>query len=393
LLVYKNKLLCFGKKKSPLTTFVKNYQHPIYLYDWPSILERLEHLQKAIPRAEIYYAMKANANEKILRSFRSAGVGLDVVSGGELKKALRLGFSPQKIIFSGVGKTVAELELSIKKKIQQINVESIQELERIGQIAKRLKQKANIAFRMNPDVDALTHPYITTGIHENKFGMEESALPELLAILTKYSKYLELRGLTMHIGSQLRDLHPLEDALKKMLPLYANLRRHSFALESFDVGGGLGISYTDDNDDLKMIDQYGALINRILGELQCRILCEPGRILVGAAGVLIARVEYIKTTPRKKFIVLDTGMHHLLRPALYQAHHRVLPLRQFSDRPSINYDIVGPICESSDVLGRNRMMSEVRAGEFLAIADVGAYGFTMASRYNEHELPKEILLK
>jgi diaminopimelate decarboxylase len=369
---------------------------PLYVYDLDDISLRYRALESALnqtPHA-IHYAMKANANPGILKLLGSLGSGVDTVSGGEIRLALAAGFKPEDIIFSGVGKTVSELELAIDLRIKQINVESPQELERIARIAARKNQKADIAFRLNPDVNPQTHPYITTGFRENKFGMDESAFPVLLDTLTKASRHLRLRGLTMHIGSQLLDLSALEEAMSKTANVFRTLKAAGHAdLDRVDIGGGLGIDYSssDDRAEFERLNAYGSLIQRAFGGLHCEILLEPGRVLVARAGLLIGEVQYIKEAPAKTFAILNTGMHHLLRPALYGARHRVLPLHKRETAPR-RYDIVGPICESSDVLARDVDLGELRQGDFVAIADAGAYGFSMASRYNAHELPDELLV-
>lgn len=393
-LVYRNGELHFGEEELfPLSSLAAGRSQPFYVYDLDAMRTRARALKGALSHLEVHYAMKANASERILNTFREEGLGVDVVSGGEIKRALACGFTPEDVIFSGVGKTRAELELAIGLGIKQINVESPQELRRIVEIARALVKRPRIAFRINPDVDAETHPYITTGFRENKFGMDESFLPELASILNDSGKFVELCGLTLHIGSQLRNLAPLEDAIRKTLPLFHALRGQGLPLRTFDVGGGLGIPYTEEHTipskDLELLEGYGAMLRRLFADFGGTVLCEPGRILVGSSGALVGEVQYVKESHRS-FLILNTGVHHLLRPALYQAYHRILPLQENSSRELRTYDIVGPICESSDVLGRERELREVRQGEFLAIADAGAYGFTMASLYNEHPLPDQI---
>ncbi len=355
--------------------------------------QRARALKATLPGLEIHYAMKANGANRILRTFRSEGTGIDTVSGGEIRHALAVGFPPGEIIFSGVGKTRTELELAIGLGIKQINVESPQELQRIIALARALGKKPRCAFRVNPDVDAKTHPYITTGFRENKFGMGDHFLPELRLILASAGDAVELVGLTLHIGSQLQDLAPLEDAIRKTLPIFYSLQEEGHPMRTFDVGGGLGIRYQEEHTlpprDLALIEEYGALLRRALKGFAGQVLCEPGRILVGSCGTLVGEVQYLKETPDRNFVILNTGMHHLLRPALYQAHHRILPLVLHPDRQIKRYDVVGPICESSDVLGKERELQEIFQGEFLAIADAGAYGYSMATLYNEHPLPKE----
>jgi diaminopimelate decarboxylase len=383
-----------------LETLARAHTNPIYVYDLDNIAARYRALEIALSghRHSIHYAVKANANAGILSLLRSLGSGVDTVSGGEIRLALKAGFRPDQIIFSGVAKTVAELEFAISIGIKQINIESPQELVRIASIAKRLGQSADIAFRLNPDVNPQTHPYITTGFRENKFGMDESTLPELLATLKKAGSSLRLRGLTMHIGSQLLELESLGEAMKKTARVFRELRGGDWSsaghsLDRIDIGGGLGIDYTSPSEqaEFERMQTYGALAKREFADLDCEILLEPGRILVGRAGLLIGEVQYIKSSPAKTFAILNTGMHHLMRPALYGAKHRVLPLVRRPE-PIFSYDVVGPICESSDVLAKNIELPEIHQGDYLAMADAGAYGYSMASRYNAHELPDEILI-
>jgi diaminopimelate decarboxylase len=254
-------------------------------------------------------------------------------------------------------------------------------------------KKPRVAFRVNPDVDAKTHPYITTGFRENKFGMGDHFVPELRAILREGAGAVELVGLTLHIGSQLTDLAPIEDAICKTVPIYDLFRSDGHPMRTFDVGGGIGIPYREEHTippkEIELLAQYGALLRRALPGFDGRVLCEPGRVLVGSCGTLVGEVQYLKETPDRTFVILNTGMHHLMRPALYQAYHRMMPLVLNESRAIRVYDVVGPICESSDVLGKDREMREIRQDEFLAIADAGAYGYTMASNYNEHAFPQE----
>lgn len=393
-LIYKNGSLHFGEEKfCSLLPLAQSQSQPFYLYDLDGMRARVRAMHKLRPGIQIHYAMKANGAERILKAFREEGTGVDTVSGGEIKIALAAGFQPNQIIFSGVGKTKAELELAISLSIKQINVESPQELQRIVQIARTLGKRPRVAFRMNPDVDAKTHPYITTGFRENKFGMGDHFFPELKSILRDAGDAVELMGLTLHIGSQLQDMSPLEDAIKIALKAFNGFKAEGYPMRTLDIGGGLGIRYQEEHTlparDFALLEGYGALLRRVLEGFTGELLCEPGRILVGSCGTLVSEVQYVKETPFRNFLIVNTGMHHLMRPALYQAHHRILPLVQNNDRALVKYDVVGPICESSDVIGKDRELNEVRAGEYLAIADAGAYGFSMASAYNEHDMPRE----
>lgn len=397
-LIYRNGILHFGEDSlTPLEALCTGRHEAFYLYDLDGMRTRARKLKASYPGLEVHYAMKANSAGRILRTFKAEGTGVDVVSGGEIRCALSHGFEASDVIFSGVGKTRHELELALGLGIKQLNVESPQELARIIGLAKALGKKPRVAFRMNPDVDAKTHPYITTGFRENKFGMGEHFVPELLALLKGAPGVVEPVGLTMHIGSQLTDIQPIEDAIGKTLQVWEQFRAAGFPLQSLDVGGGLGIPYKEEHTipsrDLALIDGWGAMLKKALKGFSGRVLCEPGRILVGSSGTLLGEVQYVKETPDRSFLILNTGMHHLMRPALYQAHHRVMAVKEGRDRPRKTYDVVGPICESSDVIGKARVLPETHQGEWVAIADAGAYGFSMASTYNEHGLPEQLFLE
>lgn len=378
-----------------LTTIAKKHGSPAYVYDVDGMVERLRELKEAFQgKAEIHYATKANACPEILKAFKKEKIGVDTVSWGEAQAAVEAGFSHKDIIFSGVAKSEDELTKAIKYQIKQINVESPQELERIGQIAKKLKKKASVAFRMNPNVNPSTHPYITTGFRENKFGMDTSFMPELRGILTKYKKFIELKGLTLHIGSQLLELNSLKDAIQKTIPIYLDFKNSGYPLETFDIGGGVGIPY--DGKDSVDLKEYGKMVLELLRPLNCRILTEPGRVLVGPYAVLLTEIQYIKRTPFKNFAIVNSGMNHLIRPSLYEAVHRIFPVNyEHNNQQEENselYDVVGPICESSDFLGKDRYLPKLKQGDVLAVLDAGAYGYSMASFYNHHKLPREIVI-
>lgn len=383
---YKSNVLHFAGRS--LKTLAKKYGTPIYVYDLDGMAKVIDDFKKALgSQAEIHYASKANAHPAILKLMKQKGVGVDAVSKGEIKAALDVGISAKDIIFSGVAKTVSEIQFAISKNIKSINVESVGELKRIAKLAQEKKKFVNIAIRFNPDVDAKTHPYITTGFRENKFGMDKSFIPEIKSVLKK-SRFMRLKGMTIHIGSQLKDLKPFRDAIRKTLPYYKVFRAEGFPLEFFNVGGGLGIPYQ--SEVMPSLKSYGSMVQRELKGLE--ILCEPGRILVGGSGLLLTEVQYVKSAPSKNFLIVDTGMHHLLRPSLYNAYHSILPVVRRGGSAKI-YDVVGPICESSDFLGKDREFKGVKEGDLLAILDVGAYGYSMASQYNAHALPREICLK
>jgi diaminopimelate decarboxylase len=410
---YQNGHLSLGSIKSskPVADFIGAYNGPTYIYDLDDIHLRFHAYEKAfsqLSKSTIHYAMKANSHPVILARLASWGAGVDTVSAGEIRKALQAGFKPEKIIFSGVAKTKKEIEFAVANRIKQINVESPSELERIIEISRAHKTVTDVAFRVNPDVNPKTHPYITTGFRENKFGMDESFLPQLIKTLRESKDAVKLRGLTMHIGSQLFDLNVFNEAIEKTLAVHHQFINEGFELDRFDVGGGIGIHYEtpDATEELAMLASYGEMLTTTIEKHlspTTEILAEPGRLIVARAGLLITEIQYIKQAPAKTFVIVDTGMHHLLRPALYQAKHRVLSLRESSsgkvpqntadNTTKKTVDVVGPICESSDVLAKNVELPEIKAGDLLAIADAGAYGFAMANAYNSHELPREILVE
>lgn len=389
---YKNNNLCLVQKAQDvsLLELAKESAEPFYVYDMDALLERLRFFKKEIAPAKVFYAMKANSHPQILQAFVRENVGVDVVSGGEIQLALKAGFKGKDIVFSGVGKTKKEIQLALEKDILQINVESQAELKRIGELTRSQKKKTRVAFRMNPNIDAQTHPYITTGLRENKFGMDAGNLITLKDILNKYSDSLSLQGLTLHIGSQIQNLKPLKDSIQRIIELYKELQKE-FDLKTLDVGGGVGIDYKSDQADLQTIKQYGALLKEFSKEIKGQIITEPGRIITARSACLIGEIQYLKKTPYKNFVILNTGMNHLMRPCLYQAYHRFLPLQK-REGDSVVYDVVGPICESSDVLGRDRLFTSLKEGDFLAVMDTGAYGAVLANTYNAHSLPKEIFI-
>jgi diaminopimelate decarboxylase len=381
---------------SRLQSLVRDEQEPTYVYSRKGMMDRLGLYQSTLARNleqrhQLHYAVKANSHPDILKMMNQLGLGADVVSFGELKKCLDAGFSAQKVIFSGVGKTKEEIRGALNAGIKQINVESVSELKRISELAAGLNKKATVVLRVNPAVDPKTHPYISTGFHENKFGIDEVNVGECLDVI-RQSKSLHLVGLSCHIGSQLMEFSALREAIQKLRKMYESLRGQGFALTVFDVGGGVGINYQSfaDTDHL-VLENYGQALKKELSGLEGLIQFEPGRFLVARSGVLLTQVQYIKKTPFKNFVICNAGMNHLIRPALYQAQHRIFPLIK-RDGEVLKADVVGPICESSDFLGKNREFTGLQEGDWLAITDAGAYGYSMVSLYNSFPLPKEILI-
>lgn len=401
-LYYKNNILHFGSSPAlDLSLFCQNKKTPFYLYKLENIKKRKSLLNQFLgEKTEIHYSIKANSNLHILQLMKELNCGVDVVSGGEIQLALQAGFHRHQIIYSGVGKTREELQTAISLSLKQINVESEQELIRIGEMSRSLKQKTSVAFRVNPQVNPKSHPYIVTGFRENKFGMNPHQMTELKSILNQFKDNLDLTGLTMHIGSQITQVSVFREAIQKLKPLFEDLRQDGFDLKSLNIGGGLGVFYKNQDEikEIELMQSYGKMVQEETKDLNCKILCEPGRWLVARSGILITEIQYIKKTDFKNFIVVDTGMHHLLRPALYQSYHRILPILDSNQEKNKNenklkemYDVVGPICESSDFLGKDRVFSSLSQEDLLVICDVGAYGFSMANHYNSHSLPSEFI--
>ena len=386
--------LALSQKGSPvfLKEIAKSRSRPFYLYDIDGMEERLELFLKATNQnLQVFFAMKANNNSKVLQMFCQKGIGVDVVSGGELQRVLDLGFSPKKIVFSGVGKSHEELSLALKEEVFQINVESLGELKALAELAERFTKKPSLALRINPNVDFKSHPYIKTGLAGHKFGFDEDQIPLALEFIHSKSKNLHFQGLSMHLGSQIFDLEPLCQALGSLKFLYENLKSRGFPMKTLDIGGGLGIDYSQGNltHDEELIKKFGENLKTLFKDFSGTLLAEPGRFLTARFGLLATRVEYIKKTSEKIFAIVNTGMHHLLRPALYGASHKILPFKEKQEKKQL-YEVVGPICETADVLARDCLLPPLQSGDWLGICDVGAYGFVMANSYNLHPLPEEL---
>lgn len=399
-LEYKNNQLLFDGKK--IQTLALKRKTPFYLYSKKTLVHYFNHFTNSakrydIPSPLVCYALKANSNLDVLKILQKLGSGADVVSGGELKKAIKAGIAPEKIVFSGVAKTAEEIKLALrsgKKGIYSFNVESIEELALINQIAGQIKKRARVAFRLNPKVNAKTHKHISTGNKTHKFGLLREDILEALSVKEFWTN-TTLVGLSIHIGSQLTELKATVLAIKELSKLALEIPT---PLEFLDVGGGLGIDYTkEEKIKLASIDHYMETVAMALNDFyysqteHCpRIVFEPGRILVGKMGVIISRVVRTKMSDQNHFTIIDAGMNDLIRPALYEAYHEVLPVSLSENL--ISTDIVGPICETSDCFGTKRKMPKLNAGELVVIDNAGAYGRTMASSYNEREIAKEFLV-
>jgi diaminopimelate decarboxylase len=344
-------------------------------------------------KALVCYAMKANSNQSVLRTLAKLGAGADVVSGGELKRALAAGIPPERIVFSGVGKTEAELRAALATDILCINVESEPELELLSRLASEQGKTARISVRVNPDVDSGSHAKISTGKSENKFGIP---LAQARAVYARAAKLPGIRvtGVDMHIGSQITDLVPLEAAFRLLAEFVQTLRADGHTISHVDFGGGLGIPYHMDGDMPPLPSAYAAMVKRVTHNLGCTLLFEPGRMIVGNAGILVTRVIYVKQGEAKKFVIIDAAMNDLIRPTLYEAHHDILPVRAFPKGvPEITADVVGPVCESGDYLALGRKLPEPKAGDLLAIMTAGAYGAVQSGFYNTRALVPEVLVK
>jgi diaminopimelate decarboxylase len=383
-------------ERIPLPELAERFGTPLYIYSAEMIRERVRAFQKAFRGVEhsICYSVKANSNLSILRLLGKLGCGFDVVSGGELERVLRVDRrAGKRVVFSGVGKTVAEIESALKAGILLFNLESASELDAVARCAAKGKRTAKIAFRVNPDVPADTHPYISTGLHKHKFGVPLGESRELYARAAK-AKYLQVAGVSVHIGSQITDFAPFAVAMERVGELVRQLRSDGHQIEYVDAGGGMGIDYraSGQEDCKKPVSEYAQAVTGPLRRLGVHLLLEPGRSIVGAAGVLLTRVLYRKTNGEKKFLVVDAGMNDLIRPSLYQAEHQIVPVQSGGNGSEV-VDIVGPVCESGDFFARGREVPVVQEGELLAILDAGAYGMALASNYNTRPRPAEVLVE
>ena len=397
-----NKLFC---ERVNVEALAKKHGTPLYVYSQHTLEDHFQKLDSALGSLDhlICFAMKANSNLAVMRTFANLGSGFDTVSAGELKRVIAAGGDPKKCVFAGVGKTEEEIEFALRQGIYSFNVESEPELARINKVAARLKKIAPVAVRVNPNIDAGTHAKITTGTYENKFGIAFEQVEGVYARASKL-KNLRLRGIQMHIGSQLTQVTPFELAVKKVLPLVQKLAA-KYSFEFFSIGGGLGIVYDPalasgsaawwQGKDAKKIltpASYAAKLVPLLAPLGLKILLEPGRFMVGNAGILVTRVEYVKRTGKKNFVIVDAAMNDLIRPAFYDSFHEIVPLAK-NGAATLSSDVVGPICESGDYFAKNRPLAKVGEGDYLALLSAGAYGFVMASNYNSRGTAAEVLVK
>lgn len=390
---YRDATLC--AEDVPLDDIAAHVGTPFYVYSTATLERHYQVFSNALAGLDtlICFAVKANSNLAVIATLARLGAGADVVSGGELARALKAGVPPERIVFSGIGKTVAEMHAALDANIYQFNVESEPEVHLLSEVAASRNKRAAISFRVNPDVDARTHAKISTGLADNKFGIpwreahrvyaQASALPGI-----------EIVGVDVHIGSQLTELAPLEAAFQRVVGLVHDLRGAGHRISRIDFGGGLGIPYQADADAPPLPLAYGAMVRRVAGELGCRLIFEPGRLIVGNAGLLVARTLYVKQGETKRFLIVDAAMNDLLRPAIYDAYHEIVPVVEPKGEGQHSpITVVGPVCESADTFARDRLLPEISSGELIAFKSAGAYSAVMSSTYNTRPLVPEVLVR
>ena len=367
----------------------KNNQTPFYLYSAKAIKDNFEQFCRVFKKINplICFSVKSNSNPKILRMLKGLGAGADVVSGGELLKVLNAGISPKKIVFSGVGKSTDELKMAIKRKILLINAESYSEIALINKLSKSSKRKTSIGLRLNPDIDAKTLGKISTGRAEDKFGLSRKKLLEVCKNLKEF-KHIQLNSLSVHIGSQILTDVPFKKTLKVIEEIIRKTKTH---FKFIDLGGGFGISYSSKEKRIKL-DKYSNLVDKFKKKYNCNIIFEPGRAIIGNTGILVSKIQYIKNSNSKSFVIIDAGMNDFMRPALYGAYHSIVPLIKSKGRSMKNLEFVGPICETSCKFSSYKKYYKIKEEDYVAILDVGAYGSVLSSNYNTKPLPAEILI-
>ncbi len=395
------KLFCEG---ITIDSLVRKFGTPLYVYSQRTLTRHFQRLDGALAPVNhlVCFAMKSNSNQSVLRTLADLGSGFDIVSGGELQRVIAAGGDPRKCVFAGVGKSEAEIKFALRRGVYSFNAESEPELQRINRVAARLKKVAPVAVRVNPDVEAHTHAKITTGTYENKFGVAFEQVEGVYARASRL-KHLRLRGVQMHIGSQITQVTPFEQAVRKVRPLVERLKAR-YGIEFFSIGGGLGIVYqpalasgaadwwqSATARGVLTPERYAQRLVPLLQPLGLRILIEPGRFISGNAGILVARVEYVKRTGQKNFIIVDAAMNDLIRPAFYDAYHEIVPTTR-KGGALLSSDVVGPVCESGDYFCKDRPLPKVAEGDCLALLSAGAYGFVMASNYNTRSLAAEVMV-
>jgi diaminopimelate decarboxylase len=386
---YKDNVL-YGEEV-PVAAIAEEVGTPFYLYSHATLTQHFKAFDGSFNGMKhlTCFSMKSNSNMAILRLFAQMGGGVDIVSGGELYRALKAGVDPSKIVYSGVGKGASDLEYALESGILMFNAESAQEIQKLNKIAQRMGKRARVAIRVNPDVDPKTHPYISTGLKENKFGIDIAEALDQYAVAARLGG-LDVSGVSCHIGSQLTQVSPFVDALRKLKELIERLREMGIAIEYLDLGGGLGITY--DKEDPPHPRDYAREVQRELGTMDVTLILEPGRVIVGNAGILVTKVLYTKATREKMFFVVDAAMNDLMRPSLYHSYHAIRPVT-ITGRETVRADIVGPICESGDFLAKGRDVEMLEPGDLLAVMSAGAYGFSMSSTYNSRPRVSEVMVK
>lgn len=384
----RNNLYC---EKVKVEDLAREYGTPLYIYSYHTLIDHFLKLKKAFASIDplICYSVKANSNLAILKALVDRGAGLDIVSGGELFRALKVNCPAEKIVYASVGKTGAEIEEAVREGILMLNVESLEELENVNRISHALNKVSKVAIRINPDVEAKTHKFITTGKLTNKFGIGLKETERVISLRHKLSS-VQIAGVHIHIGSQITTPEPFVNAISRILQFIQALEKKGVKLEYFNIGGGLGIIYSKEKP--QTADIFARRILPLLKKSRLKIILEPGRFIAGNAGILAVKVLYNKAAPKKNFLVVDAGMNDLIRPALYEAYHEILPAKKVSKPKLRKVDVVGPICESGDFLAKNRKLPEFKAGDYLAVMSAGAYGFAMASNYNSRRRPAEVLV-
>ena len=388
---YEQDSLCFNARALTTLDPVKDYQQPVLIHDPSLVQQRINWVKEWKGLGQLHFAVKSNYDEKILKLFKQNNCGVDVVSLGEIQLAIRCGFTPKDILFSGVAKTEKEIRWAIENEIYQINVECTSELQRIQMISNELKKTVHVGLRLNPEVDAKTHPNIATALQDSKFGLNTQDMIEVESVL-KNSPFIALKSISFHIGSQVMDTSIYREAIAKMKPIYLDIKSRIPTLDRFDLGGGLGLDYRDHNlnHDYDRWTQLRKIYEEDLADMTDFLLVEIGRFMVARSAVLIGQVQYLKKTKNKTIVILDVGMNNLLRPMLYQAFHQIYPLVRREGKK--NYMVVGPLCESSDFFHNDIELNTIREGDFVAISDAGAYTKSMASNYNLQPIATDFYL-
>jgi diaminopimelate decarboxylase len=386
---YRNSKMYCGNV--PVEDIIKTAGTPVYIYNKQFFQDRYKEFNNAFSEIdhEIFFAIKSNFNLSVIKTFADLGSGTDVNSRGEMFRAMKAGVSPSKIVLSGVGKTSDEIKTGLENDILLLKAESEQEVLLINEIAGKLNKTAHVAIRVNPDVDAETHPYISTGLMQNKFGLNIAEAVDLFTMGSKL-KNIEFTGIDMHIGSQIVKIDPFAEAIDKLSAVYFDLKAKGIHLKHFDTGGGIGVSYT--GEEVFTIEDFASTLISRLKKLDCKIFFEPGRYLTANGGILVSQVLFTKTNNEKKFLIVDAAMNDLLRPSIYNAYHHIQPVELVSGCEDIIADIVGPVCESGDFFAKERLISHLDREEYLAILSCGSYGMVMSSNYNGRRRPPEVMV-